>query len=314
MVVVAAEAGAAVSLNSPASRSNLKRAGIGNRCRLPSSQMSYSLETLAALATILGGAVSVLALVQSRAWLVLTSLFFVGLAIAAGFYARRERLARVAASTIIEGYSIDSLNMANLRRRLDRDLVIQEADHTARIDGQDLTITWKYSGYCRTGRASAFNFSIDSGAGTSFEDLDCVAYDLGHDPDLVHEIRPVLVGPEGVSKKISVPLLEPLKANQSFGVLLKCILPRCLTDGIGYYTSTLSFAQDRVRRCTVRLIFAGEAPSWMRVYDCADQRAPILLKSLTPAQRQPGLCEYIDVAKDIPGRSARVYMFWRDSL
>jgi len=127
--------------------------------------MPYSLETLAALATILGAAISVLALLQSRAWLVLTSLFFVGLAIAAGYYARRERLVRDGASTVIEGYS------------------------------------------------------IDSGAGTSFQELDCVAYDLGHDPDMLRVIHPLLVGPEGISKKISVPFLEPLKANQSFGVL-----------------------------------------------------------------------------------------------
>ena len=274
--------------------------------------MPYSLETLAALATILGTAISVLALLQSRAWLVLTSLFFVGLAIAAGLYARRERLARDAASTVIEGYSIDSLNMANLRRRLDRDFVVQEADHTARIEGEDLQITWKYSGYCRAGRASAFDFSIDSGAGTSFDDLNCVAFDLGHDPDMVREIRPLLIGPEGISKKISVPFLEPLKAHEPFGVLLKCTLPKCFTAGIGYYTSTLSFAQDRVRRCTVRLIFVGLAPSWIRVYDCSDPRAPVLLKSLTPWR--PGLCEYIDVIEDVPGRSARVYMFWRDSV
>ena len=46
---------------------------------------------------------------------------------------------------------------------------------------------------------------------------------------MVRPIRPLLVGPEGISKKISVPFLEPLKANQAFGVLLKCTLPRCLT-------------------------------------------------------------------------------------
>jgi hypothetical protein len=274
--------------------------------------MPYSLETLAALATILGAAISVLALFQSRAWLVLTSLFFVGLAIAAGLYARRERLARDAASTVIEGFSIDSLNMANLRRRLDRDFVVQDADHTARIEGQDLSITWKYSGYCRAAKASAFDFSIDSAAGTSFHELDCVAYDLGHDPGMVHKIRPVLVGPEGISKKISVPFSEPLRANQPFGVLLKCMLPRCITGFTAYYTSTLSFDQDRVRRCTVRLIFAGRAPSWMRVYDCSDQGVPEPLKSLAPTHQQLDLCEYIDVVEDVPGRSARVYIFWRD--
>jgi len=265
--------------------------------------MPYSLETLASLATILGTVISVVALLHSRAWLVLTSLFFVGLAITAGFYARRERRARDASSTVIEGYSIDSLNIANLRRRLDRDFVVQEADHTARLEGEDLKITWRYSGYCRAARASAFDFSIDSGAGTSFEELDCVAYDLGHDPEMVREIRPLLVGPEGISKKISVPLLEPLETNQSFGVLLKCTLPRCVTAGTGYYTSTLSFAQDRVRRCTVRLIFVGPAPSWMRVYDCSHQRAPVLLKSLAPSHQGPDLCEYIDVVEDVAGQS-----------
>jgi hypothetical protein len=42
---------------------------------------------------------------------------------------------------VIEGYSIDSLNAANLRRRLDRDFVVQEAGHTALLDGEDLKIT-----------------------------------------------------------------------------------------------------------------------------------------------------------------------------
>jgi hypothetical protein len=129
--------------------------------------------------------------------------------------------------------------MANLRRRLDRDFVAQEADHTARIEGENLNISWKYSGYCRAGHASAFDFSVDSGIGTSFEDLNCVAYDLGHDPDMVHEIRPLLV---------------------------------------------------------------GLAPSWIRVYDCSDQRGPVLLKSLTHARQEQDLCEYIDVPENVPGR------------
>lgn len=226
-------------------------------------------------------------------------------------YARRERLARDVASTVIEGYSIDSLNIANLRRRLDREFVVQEADHTARIEGEDLKIAWKYSGYCRSGGASTFEFSIDSGAGISFDDLDCVAFDLGHDPDMKRQIRPLLLGPEGISKKISVPLLEPLSADQAFDLLLRCTLPRCITAETGYYSSTLSFAQRRVRRCTARLEFVGKAPSWMRVYDCSQPGIPLLVKSLTPSRRKKDYCEYVDVVEDAPGQSARVYMFWR---
>src|SRR5271168_651370 len=156
--------------------------------------MQFSLESLAAVATIAGLVISLLALLHSRAWLILTSLLFVGLAVAVGLYARRGRQALNAASIVIEGQSIDSLNIANLRRRVNRTFVIQEAHHTARITGEDLEITWKYTGFCRAKRETAMEFSIDSESGTSFEELNCVAYDLGHDPGMAHAIRPVLVG------------------------------------------------------------------------------------------------------------------------
>jgi len=242
--------------------------------------MSFSLDTLAALATILGTAIGVLALVQSRAWLVMTSLFFVALALTGGVYARRERLARSSASTVVEGYSIDSLNMANLRRRLDRKFVIQSAEHIAQIKGEDLNITWKYSGYCRAKRASGFDFSVDSAAGKSFDELDCVAFDLGHDPNMDRPIRPLLVGPEGISKKITVPLAEPLQRDQTFGVLLRCTLPQCITVGTGYYISSLSFDQPHIKHCTVRMRFIGAAPAWVRVYECS--QVDIRLTQLTP--------------------------------
>jgi hypothetical protein len=276
--------------------------------------MQFSLESLAALATIAGLVVSILALFQSRAWLLLTSLVVVCLATGAVLYARRQRLAVVTASTVIEGQSIDSLNIANLKRRVNRTFVVQEAKHTARIAGKNLEITWKYSGYCRAARASTMEFSIDSEARASFGDLDCSAYDLGHDPAMARRIQPLLIGTDGISKKISVPFLEPVKAKEPFGVLLKCALPHCLPAGSGYYTSTLSFAQDRVPRYEVRLIFVGTAPSWVRVYDCTPPRPAGLLKTLAPSHQEPGLCEFLDVVENAPGQSARVYMFWRDSV
>jgi len=275
--------------------------------------MPFSLESIASLATIVGAIVSVLALLQSRTWLVVTSLLFICLSISAVLYARRERVTLNAASTVIEGRSIDSLNIANLRRRLNRTFVIQEAHHTARIADEDLEITWRYSGYCRTDRASTMEFSIDSDHSIAFDKLNCVAYDLGHDPEMTHKISPVLVGTEGISKKISVPLLEPLKANQSFSVLLKCTLPRCIKAGFGYYTSTLSFAQARIRRSVVHLIFVGTPPSWVRVYESTLKRPPALLKTLPLLREEPALSEYIDVAEERQGQSARVYIFWRDT-
>ncbi len=262
----------------------------------------------------MGTAVSILALLQSGTWLALCSLLVVCLSICAVFYGRHQRLALQAASTVIEGYSIDSLNMANMRRKVNKTFVIQDAHHTARIEGENLEITWKYSGYCRAKHETAMNFSVDSDANMSFEKLNCIAYDLGHDPEMRHQIQPLLISAEGISKKISVPFLEPLKTNQPFGVLLKCTLPRCIKPGIGYYTSTLSFAQKRVRRCEVRLIFTGTPPTWLRVYESTPQGSAALVKTLVPIRQERGHCEFVDIVEDRPGQSARVYIFWRDAI
>lgn len=276
--------------------------------------MQFPLEAIAAWATIAGTAVSLIALLQSKAWLVLCSCLFVCVAIAGVLYGRTRRLALDSASTIIEGRSIDSLNLANLRRRVNRTFVIQEAHHVARFEGEDIEITWKYTGYCRTASETAMEFSIDAESRTSFEELNCVAFDLGHDAEMRHVIRPMLIGMDGLSRKISVPFLEPLGPNEPFSLLLKCTLPRCTPRGSGYYTSTLSFAQRRVRRCEVRLIFVGTQPAWVRVYEASPGKPAALVKTLRPARQETGLCEYLDVAENRPGQSARVYMFWREAV
>jgi hypothetical protein len=276
--------------------------------------MQFSLESLAALATIIGTAVSILPLIHSRNWIVLTSLPLVCVAIVAGLYAGRDRRIVKSTPVTIEGQSIDCLNVANLRRRVNRTLGVQEAEHTARIEGEDLKIEWIYSGYCRARRESVMEFSIEAERTVPFDRLECVAYDLGHDPSMAHKISPLLIGTDGISKKISVPFLEPLRRKQPFRVMLKCTLPGCMPPGLGYYVATLSFAQARVRRSTIRLIFAGPAPVWVRVYECAPARPPTLLKTLAPLREGHGEHEYLDVVEDADGQSARVYAFWRDAV
>lgn len=275
--------------------------------------MQVSLESLAALATIVGTALSLLAVLQARKWLVMIGLPLVGLAIVAGFYARRDRLALNAATITIEGRSIDALNAANLRRKINRTLFIQEVHHTARIEGEDLIIEWTYSGYCRARQASAIEFTIAAEPVTPFERLDCIAHDLGHDSAMKHEIRPLLIGSDGISKRLSVPFLQELKRHQAFAVMLKCTLPRAMKVGFGYYTLTLSFAQDRIRRSTVRLIFVGPKPRWVRVYECSPRKQPVLIKTLAPTRVKEGDSEYLDIVGDTGGQSARVYAFWRDT-
>jgi hypothetical protein len=199
--------------------------------------------------------------------------------------------------------------MANLRRRLNRRLAIQEVRNLAVIDGPDLTLTWHCTGYCRAESEAAIEFSIDADTNVPFDELACSAYDLRRDPQKRHPIRPILVGPDGISKKIAVPFLSPLEHQEPFSVLLTCRLPGCMQLGIDYYTATLSFGQDRVPRYEVRLTFLNGPPEWVRVYERRVGLTIQLLKDLRPLRE--GASEYVDAGRDVPATSVRIYVFSR---
>jgi hypothetical protein len=137
-----------------------------------------------------------------------------------------------------------------LGRRLNRSLVVQEAEQVATINGEDVVVTRRYSGYCRAFQEAAVEFSVDTDNNIPFDRLECFAYDLRHDPKRMHRIRPVLLGAHGLSKKIAVPLLERLSAQEPFDVLLTCKLLGCMKSGTEYYASRISVAQERIRTCT----------------------------------------------------------------
>ena len=174
-----------------------------------------------------------------------------------------------------------------------------------------MIVTWRYSGYCRASHEAAIEFSIDTDNHIPFERLDCFAYDLQHDPKRLHSIRPVLLGADGLSKKIAVPFLERLSAREPFSVCLTCTLPGCIKSGVEYYASTMSVAQERISTSTVRLIFLSERPEWLRVYECSASGITKLLKDLRPSHETLERIEYTDLANDVPAQSARIYVFRR---
>jgi hypothetical protein len=84
--------------------------------------------------------------------------------------------------------------------------------------------------------------------------------------------------------------------------------------GVDYYAATLSFAQETVPAFTVRIRFLHGAPSWVRAYECFPGGTVNLLHDLRPTNRTKGEHEYVDSAEDVPGTSARVYLFERRIL
>jgi hypothetical protein len=273
--------------------------------------MQFSPQALASWTSLLGAIATLLGLIQSRGWLTAVGAIFICASIAAIVYARQQRLRVVGASIEIEGISIDAVNAANLRRRVNRSLFIQSVEQNVTIDGADLDMSWRYAGYCRAARETAMEFSVDSGNSTPFERLDCFAYDLTRDPEMKHKISPLLIGPDSISKKIAVPFLEPLLAQQPFDIMLHSRLPSTYKPGIGYYTSTLSFDQNRIGHCAVHLMFLRDKPEWVRVYQCDDAGRVHLVKNLQPMRERPEWTEYRDVTENLRARSARIYLFQR---
>jgi hypothetical protein len=189
--------------------------------------------------------------------------------------------------------------------------ISQLVQNEAIVDGENLTVRWKCSGYCRAARETVIEFSIDADNYVPFDRLRCFAYDLRQDPAQRHRIAPVLIGPDGLSKKIAVPFLAPVYARQPFSALLIYELPGCMQLGIEYYTATLSFDQESVPRYSARLIFRHGRPKWLRVYDCRPADGIALQKDLRPDRDDGDVVEYLDTGEGMPGRSVRIYVFSR---
>ncbi|MGD0309677.1 MAG: hypothetical protein ABSC02_10335 [Acidobacteriota bacterium] len=266
---------------------------------------------MASWSSILGTTLGLLGLIESSRWLALLGLLLLAGSATAFLYARKQRQRLRLAAVKIEGRSIDSLNVASLGRRLNRSLIVQESDQVVTVNGEDTVVTWRYRGYCRAAHESAIEFSIDTDNHVPFERLECFAYDVQHDPKRVHRIRPLLLGADGLSKKVAVPFLERLSAREPFDVVLTCEFPGSMKSGMEYYASTTSFAQDRIPTSTVRLVFLDGRPEWLRVYECGASGVTKLLKDLRPSRETAQLIEYMDLANDVPARSARIYLFRR---
>jgi hypothetical protein len=278
---------------------------------LASNEMDSFKDTVTFWASILGTFLGLLGAFQSITWLTaLGGVMIVG-SICAIAYATRQRQRVESAVLKVAGRSIDSLNMASLRRRVDRSLMIQAAHNTATVDGENLAITWECAGYCRADRETSIEFSIDSDNNVPFDELDCFAHDLEHDPHRRHRIRPILIGPDGISKKVAVPFLQPLKSGEPFNVSLTCKLPGCMKAGVDYYTASVSFDQDDVLLYSVRLIFLRERPSWLRVYEAGSPGTVRLLMDLRPTRMNANRIEYLDTQRNFQPKSVRIYVFTR---
>jgi hypothetical protein len=271
--------------------------------------MTEARETLSPWITVLGSAVAFSGVLAAETWLTLFGIGCSAISATAALSLAPCKSRPLTTGVNIEGLNLDSLHIANLRRRLNRSLRVQRGLHVAIINGPDLTLAWQHDGICLSERETAIEFSVDSENNVPFNDLDCFAFDLQNDPARLRQIRPTLIGNDGLSKKISVPFLEPLKSQQRFSVLLNCNLPGCVTSGVQYYTSSFSFDQPSVDSATVHMIFVKCRPHWVRAYEYRQNGEVNFVGDIRPFRDDGVTCEYLDSVQNVPGQSVRVYLY-----
>jgi hypothetical protein len=271
--------------------------------------MNNARENLTPWTTLLGSGTALLGVLQSAPALILAGITLSAAAASAALVSERRLRGADPMPPKIERLNLDSLHVANLRRRLNKSLKVERAFQVAIIEGADLHLAWQYDGYCQSKTETGIEFSLDSENNIPFEQLECFAFDLQNDPARLRQIRPSLVGSDGVSKKVSVSFLKPLAKDDRFSVLLHCKLPACISTGVQYYTSSLSFDQQVVDSASVQLIFVRSRPEWVRVYEFDKNARPTFVSELRPFRDDGATCEYVDMVQNVPGQSVRVYLY-----
>ena len=260
--------------------------------------------------SIIGLLISIYGLIANRQAYIFMGLFFfiISVLLAFALLKIKERIKKT--NLTIEGKRIDALNAANTARNPNRTLKVQDATHFLKVVNNDLILSFEYSGYCKN-EENGFVFSLDSDVYCPFEKLVCYGFDLLNDPCKTHKIRPILLEPDGLTKKIKLPFINPIFQGDRFHVRLYCELPRCIEFGKDYVVASLSF-KDRagIKNFSVKLEFNKNHPKWVRLYDATSGK-PRLIKDLKPKCLKADSVYYEDNYKNIEGEKHLVYFFER---
>jgi len=265
-------------------------------------------------ATIIGLVLAVAGLLKEKAVLLYLGIIVFILFLVACYFLQKEKIKIKSSSIVVEGKSIDCLNIANLSRLQNKSLLVQDVTHVATIQGNDLKIEMHYNGYCKSKKgANGIEFSIDADANLPFDELDCYGYDLINDPNMSQKIKPIPHSPDSISKKIQLPFSNIIKRNEKFEVVLHATLNNCMQYGKDYYVSTLSFRQESIHNYIVKLEFMYDKPVWLRVYDVNTSGSANLVKNLTPiSEPNSTTYKYEDHIGQVPAKSNRIYLFFRE--
>jgi hypothetical protein len=256
--------------------------------------------------------ISIYGLISNRKIFTLLGVSFFALSAVLAFRLLEIKRQTKKTNIVIDGKRIDALNVANLTKKPNKSLKIQEGTHFTRVEGNNLSLYFEYSGYCKNRKGeNGFVFSVGGDVNIPFDKLVCYGFDLLNDPHKTHKIKPFLIKHDGLTKKLKLPFNNSLSKDDQFHIALFCELPRCIKLGKDYITATLFYKDAlKIKRFSVFLEFVRNHPKWVRIYDVTSGD-PRLIKDLRPKYQQGVSVYYEDKYKNIESEKALVYFFER---
>lgn len=174
----------------------------------------------------------------------------------------------------IENKKIDILPLIDPIKKEDHTLIPKHIIHKHIVANEEVTFLYYYEGICisKNGEDNIV-FNIGAEEYIPFNELKCFAYDLKNDIHKEMKISPILIGDDGLSKKIKINFLHKLEYSDNFKILFVYSFPHCLKFGKDYISVYMSYYKKTIDVFINEIIFKDIKPLYVKVYDIHNKKA-----------------------------------------
>lgn len=205
-----------------------------------------------------------------------------------------------------EDLRIDCVSFLQQIAKINRDIELHKILIDYRINCNDCWADKRLEGKCYAKQYSTYEFSIASTVIKKYDDVYCVGYDLNYSPD--KEIRPILISPDGFSKRLSMQLNRSLHKGENFSIRLRYITYGVMTGEKRYLVSSFNYKKVALDEYSITFTFDENIPKEIRVYKMNKvNNSYCFLYKIFP-QKENFFIDRCDVS-DVNNHEQRIYVF-----
>ena len=164
-----------------------------------------------------------------------------------------------------ENLKIDCYDFLKQVTKLNRDITPQKVIIRYIVESADYSTDMVLEAKCNVNSYSAYEFSLASTTLRSYDETECVGYDLNYNSNV--EIRPKLISPDSFSKRLSLQLNKNLNKGQILKIRIRYKSYNTMQDNNRYIISGCNYKYLNLNQHTLKFEFLDYAPDNIRVYE-----------------------------------------------